>query len=165
MRNYWLFIKPKLNETKIPNPSHPPDINTTTMVMSTRIETNTMNSCVNSTSRSMNMNKELTDHEAITIDEFLNKAEDIAMSSISVDVNYGNVEVNDDPSRANEQRSETNPFSPIAIDEALVQEIIDNDDRLHREVDEFMNMHSMSMDEDEIDLDTFDYSALMGSCE
>lgn len=111
------------------------------------------------------MSKELTDHESITIDEFLNKAEDIAMSSISVDVNYGNVEVNADPSRENEERSEINPFSPIAMDEAIVQVIIDNDDRLHREVDEFMNMYSMSMDEDEIDLDTFDYSALMGSCE
>lgn len=124
-----------------------------------------MNSCSNDTSRRKNMSKELTDHESITIDEFLNKAEDIAMSSISVDVNYSNVEVNADPSRENEQRSEINPFSPIAMDEAIVQEIIDNDDRLHREVDEFMNMYSMSMDEDEIDLDTFDYSALMGSCE
>lgn len=88
------------------------------------------------------------------------------MSSLSVDVDCSSAEVNADPSQENQEQSEINPFSPIAIDEAIVQEIIDNDDRLHREVDEFMNMYSMSIDEeDEIDLDTFDYSALMGGYE
>ena len=136
------------------------------MVMSTRIERNTTNTCTNSTSKGKSLNKELTNHESITIDEFLNKAEDIAMPSISIDVDCSSAEVNADPSQENQEQSEINPFSPIAIDEAIVQEIIDNDDRLHREVDEFMNMYSMSIDEeDEIDLDTFDYSALMGGYE
>ncbi len=136
------------------------------MVMSTRIESNTTKTCANGTSKGKSLNKELTNHESITIDELLNKAEDIAMSSISVDVDCGSSEINADPSQENEQRSEINPFSPIAIDEAIVQEIIDNDDRLHREVDEFMNMYSMSIDEeDEIDLDTFDFSTLMGGYE
>lgn len=135
------------------------------MVMST-IETHSADTtCVNaSISISKNMNKELHEHEQIMIGEFLDKAEDIAMSTTSIAVDYDGPE--DDVSCESEPQCGNNPFSSITVDEVIVQEIIANDDRLHAEVDEFMNMYSMQIDEDEeLDLDTFDFSAIMGSNE
>ncbi len=70
-------------------------------------------------------------------------------------------------SQSNDDRQrKMNPFSPVPFNSAALKEVIDNDDRLHKEIDEFMGMYSMLIDErddDEIDLYTFDYSAFMGN--
>lgn len=120
---------------------------------------------VNINNSSKNRNKQLPNHEQM-IGEFLDKAEDIAMATTSVDVGCEYPEDDSDVAFGIDELYEDNPFCPIAIDESLVQEIIANDDRLRREVDEFMDRYSMSTDEDEeFDFSTLDYSTIMGTNE
>ncbi len=130
------------------------------------IETDTTDTtCVNA-SISKNMNKEIHDHEQILIGDFLDKAEDIAMSTTSITVDHDEPEDDGVFSWEDEHPHGNNPFSSVVVDQAIVQEIIANDDRLHQEVDEFMNMHSMAIDDDEeFDFSTFDFSAVMGFSE
>ena len=69
------------------------------------------------------------------------------------------------PQSNEDQQRKMDPFRPVPINNATLQRVIENDDRLHREIDEFMDMYSMLIDEDdddEIDLYTFDYLAFMG---
>ena len=70
------------------------------------------------------------------------------------------------PSNGDQQRK-MNPFGPLPFNSATLKKVIENDDRLHKEIDEFMGTYSVLIDEkeddDEIDLYTFDYSAFMGN--
>ena len=52
-----------------------------------------------------------------------------------------------------------NPFSRIPIQKATLQKVIENDVRLHKEIDDFMGAYDE--DDDDIDLFTFDYSTLL----
>jgi hypothetical protein len=104
-------------------------------------------------------NKHFTNQTQM-IGEFLDMVEDIEMSATSSyeDDDFSSVyqDNQDDSSFAIEQhyRDENNMHcaNSAAFDEATVQEIIANDDRLNKEVEEFMQGYSMTIDEDEDDL-------------
>ena len=52
-----------------------------------------------------------------------------------------------------------NPFERIPVQKASLQKVIENDVRLHKEIDDFMGAYD---DEgDDVDLFTFDYSTLL----
>ena len=69
---------------------------------------------------------------------------------------------NEDPQR------KMNPFGSVSFTSATLKKVIENDDRLHKEIDEFMGTWYSIMliddeDDNEIDLYAFDYSAFMGN--
>jgi hypothetical protein len=136
------------------------------MAMSTIEHTDSVNDRQENTNSNKDINKHLTNQQEMT-GEFLEKAEDIAMSTTSVEVHCDDQNDNDGASFESEQQHEGgSPYCPIAVDEATVREIIANDERLRREVDEFLEMYPMTIDDENDDDDsTFDYAAIMGMIE
>ena len=51
-----------------------------------------------------------------------------------------------------------NPFERIPVQKATLQKVIENDNRLHKEIDDFMGV---AEEDDDVDLFTFDYSTLL----
>ena len=116
-----------------------------------KVNTNT------TTKNNMLINKHFTIQTQM-IGEFLDMVEDVEMSTTSSykDDDCSELQDNrDDSSFAIEQHycHEENSMhcsNSAAFDEATVQEIIANDDRLKKEVEEFMQGYSMTIDEDDL---------------
>jgi hypothetical protein len=117
------------------------------MIMSTTENgIDTRKAGTSNSSKKIRNNKHLT-NQIQMIDEFLDMVEDV-----EVDCNEPQDIIDDSFDIEHYCYYEDNIHCTTAIDEEIVLEIIANDDRLNREVEEFMQSYSMTIDEDEEDL-------------
>ena len=111
-------------------------------------------------------NQNQTQNQKNMISEFLDKAEDITRSNVPVDVNcnklYSKGSTSTDSEHLNHQQHqhENNPYNPIGVDEALVRQIIAENDRLRQEVDEFLESCSFLVFEDDDENDDLIYESV-----